>query len=175
MVLWDVTQCTLVEGNVTPCTLVEGNVTPCTLIEGNVTPCTLVEGNVTPCILVEGKLKFTIVRISNLIWQVVLVHSMKVYGVVEALLHSFLTSVLDRDAWSVLCPNHFIIEEVKKPLVPTEKRAALAPELVRTICRRKFSSLLGVKPFIHTCYTIQLIHYSHFKTYSLQHLKPIKC
>ena len=24
-------------------------------------------------------------------------------------------------------------------------------------------------------YTIQLIHYSHFKTHSLQHLKPIKC
>ena len=27
----------------------------------------------------------------------------------------------------------------------------------------------------HTCYTIQLMHYSHFKTQSLQHLKPIKC
>ena len=27
----------------------------------------------------------------------------------------------------------------------------------------------------HTCYTIQLRHYSHFKTHSLQHLKPIKC
>ena len=26
----------------------------------------------------------------------------------------------------------------------------------------------------HTCYTIQLMHYSHFKTHSLQHLKPIK-
>jgi len=25
-----------------------------------------------------------------------------------------------------------------------------------------------------TCYTIQLMHYSHFKTHSLQHLKPIK-
>ena len=25
------------------------------------------------------------------------------------------------------------------------------------------------------CYTIQLMHYSHFKTHSLQHLKPIKC
>ena len=25
----------------------------------------------------------------------------------------------------------------------------------------------------HTCYTIQLMHYSHFKTHSLQHLKPI--
>ena len=26
-----------------------------------------------------------------------------------------------------------------------------------------------------TCYTIQLMHCSHFKTQSLQHLKPIKC
>jgi len=26
-----------------------------------------------------------------------------------------------------------------------------------------------------TCYTIQLMHYSHFKTQSLQHLKPINC
>jgi hypothetical protein len=25
------------------------------------------------------------------------------------------------------------------------------------------------------CYTIQLMHYLHFKTHSLQHLKPIKC
>jgi hypothetical protein len=25
------------------------------------------------------------------------------------------------------------------------------------------------------CYTIQLMHYSQFKTHSLQHLKPIKC
>jgi hypothetical protein len=29
--------------------------------------------------------------------------------------------------------------------------------------------------FTDTCYTIQLMHYSHFKTHSLQHLKPIKC
>jgi len=27
----------------------------------------------------------------------------------------------------------------------------------------------------HTCYTTQLMHYSHFKAQSLQHLKPIKC
>ena len=27
----------------------------------------------------------------------------------------------------------------------------------------------------HTCYTIQLMHYSHPKTQSLQHLKPLKC
>jgi len=26
----------------------------------------------------------------------------------------------------------------------------------------------------NTCYTIQLMHYLHFKTHSLQHLKPIK-
>jgi len=25
------------------------------------------------------------------------------------------------------------------------------------------------------CYTVQLMHYSHFKTQSLQHLNPIKC
>jgi hypothetical protein len=31
------------------------------------------------------------------------------------------------------------------------------------------------KPPKHTCYTIQLVHYSHFNTHSLQHLKPIKC
>jgi hypothetical protein len=27
----------------------------------------------------------------------------------------------------------------------------------------------------HTCYTIQLMHYSQFKIQSLQHLNPIKC
>jgi hypothetical protein len=27
----------------------------------------------------------------------------------------------------------------------------------------------------NTCYTVQLTHYSHFKTHSLQHSKPIKC
>jgi hypothetical protein len=26
----------------------------------------------------------------------------------------------------------------------------------------------------HTCYTVQLAHYSRFKTHSLQHLKPLK-
>jgi len=26
-----------------------------------------------------------------------------------------------------------------------------------------------------SCYAIQLMHYSHFKTQSLRHLKPIKC
>jgi len=29
--------------------------------------------------------------------------------------------------------------------------------------------------YIHICYKIQLMHYSHFKTQSLQHLKQIKC
>jgi len=36
-------------------------------------------------------------------------------------------------------------------------------------------SLLSHRACCHTCYTIQLMHYSHFKTHSLQHLKPIKC
>ena len=27
----------------------------------------------------------------------------------------------------------------------------------------------------HTCYSTQIMHYSHFKTQSFQHLKPIKC
>ena len=29
--------------------------------------------------------------------------------------------------------------------------------------------------FSSSCYTTQLMHYSHFKTQSLPHLKPIKC
>ena len=35
--------------------------------------------------------------------------------------------------------------------------------------------LMSHRACCHTCYTIQLMHYSHFKTQSLQHLKPIKC
>ena len=34
--------------------------------------------------------------------------------------------------------------------------------------------LLSHRACCHTCYTIQLMHYSHFKIQSLQHLKPIK-
>jgi len=37
------------------------------------------------------------------------------------------------------------------------------------------SSLISHRACCHTCYTIQLMHYSHCKTHSLQHLKPIKC
>jgi hypothetical protein len=43
------------------------------------------------------------------------------------------------------------------------------------------SLLLRSKIFLHqlkmsfTCYTIQRMHYSHLKTHSLQHLRPIKC
>jgi hypothetical protein len=38
-------------------------------------------------------------------------------------------------------------------------------------------SLMSHRACCHTCYTIQLMHYSHFKsaTQSLHHLKPIKC
>ena len=36
-------------------------------------------------------------------------------------------------------------------------------------------SLMSHRACCHTCYTIQLMHYSHFKTQSLQNLKPIKC
>ena len=38
-----------------------------------------------------------------------------------------------------------------------------------------FLSLMSHRACCHTCYTIQLMHYSHFNTQSLQHLKPIKC
>jgi hypothetical protein len=38
-----------------------------------------------------------------------------------------------------------------------------------------YSLLNFVNSKIYTFYTIQLMHYSHFKTQSLQHLKPIKC
>ena len=37
------------------------------------------------------------------------------------------------------------------------------------------SNLFYFGTTLNTCYTIQLMHYSHFKTQSLQHLKPIKC
>jgi hypothetical protein len=37
------------------------------------------------------------------------------------------------------------------------------------------SGLRETKHVSITCYTIQLMHYSHFKTQSLQHLKLIKC
>jgi len=38
-----------------------------------------------------------------------------------------------------------------------------------------YFSLMLHRACCHTCYTIQLVHYSHLKTQSLQHLKPIKC
>jgi hypothetical protein len=41
--------------------------------------------------------------------------------------------------------------------------------------KRGFLSLMSHHACYHTCYTTQLMHYSHFKTQSLQHLKPIKC
>ena len=36
-------------------------------------------------------------------------------------------------------------------------------------------SLMSHRACCHTCYTIQLMHYSHFKTQQLQHLKSIIC
>ena len=38
-----------------------------------------------------------------------------------------------------------------------------------------FKGLMSHRACCHTCYTVQLMHYSHFRTQSLQHLKPIKC
>ena len=35
------------------------------------------------------------------------------------------------------------------------------------------SPLMSHRACCYTCYTIQLMHYSHFKTQSLQHLNPI--
>ena len=41
-------------------------------------------------------------------------------------------------------------------------------------CHKTFSN--AEDKICHSvCYTIQFMHYSHFKTHSLQHLKPIKC
>jgi len=39
----------------------------------------------------------------------------------------------------------------------------------------KLRSLMSQRACCHTCYAIQLMHYSHFKRHSLQNLKPIKC
>jgi hypothetical protein len=36
-------------------------------------------------------------------------------------------------------------------------------------------SLMSHRVCCHTCYTIQLMHCLHYKTHSLQYLKPIKC
>ena len=59
--------------------------------------------------------------------------------------------------WSHCVKNEEVLHRVK------EKRNILN------------KSLLSHRACCHTCYTIQLMHYSQFKTQSLQHLKPIKC
>ena len=41
--------------------------------------------------------------------------------------------------------------------------------------RKNRMYLMSHRASCHTCYTIQLMHYLHFKTQLLQHLKPIKC
>ena len=38
-----------------------------------------------------------------------------------------------------------------------------------------FKTLIFYEKDHRICYTVQIMHYSHFKTHSLQHLKPIKC
>ena len=43
--------------------------------------------------------------------RVILVHAMKADGGVEILLHSLLTSALDRGKWSALCPQLFTSKE----------------------------------------------------------------
>jgi len=70
MVLWDAIPCTLVEGN----NILEAS---CKMLVFLYTTYMGVTFQKTT------KLKFTILRISNLIWQVVLVLSMKAYGVME--------------------------------------------------------------------------------------------
>jgi hypothetical protein len=39
------------------------------------------------------------------------VHSMKIYGTVEAYIHSFVTSTLDDDEWSTTLPGCFYYRE----------------------------------------------------------------
>jgi len=45
--------------------------------------------------------------------------------------------------------------------------------LYKGSCFEKYHSVTYYQTIF--CYTIQLMHYSHFKTQSLQHLKSIKC
>jgi len=45
----------------------------------------------------------------------------------------------------------------------------------RNMQPRNLNTRVILKSYCHSCYAIQLMHYSHFKTQSLQHLKPIKC
>ena len=49
------------------------------------------------------------------------------------------------------------------------------PMLYKVTWTCSFWSLMSHRACCHTCYTIQLMHYSRFKTHSVQHLKPIKC
>jgi len=44
-----------------------------------------------------------------------------------------------------------------------------------TVCVTQLWNTVLVKEQKRTCYTIQLMRYSHFKTQSFQHIKPIKC
>jgi hypothetical protein len=55
-----------------------------------------------------------------------------------------------------------IQEQIKRKLKP------------RNICYLSVQKFLSSSLLYKTCYTIQLMHYSHFTTQSLQHLKPIK-
>jgi hypothetical protein len=61
------------------------------------------------------------------------------------------------------------------PLKTNGRRLYLRTQSVPRCKHFSSRSLMSHRACCHTCYTIQLMHYSHFKTHSLQHLKPIKC
>jgi len=44
-----------------------------------------------------------------------------------------------------------------------------------TVAQDEATDIYWTKLMELTCYAIQLMHYSHFKTQSLQYLKSIKC
>jgi len=58
-------------------------------------------------------------------------------------------------------------------LIPLKNVTTHNRQLKAKITLEYFSSYAKLGDI--SCYTIQLMHYSHFKTQSLQHLKPIKC
>jgi len=69
-------------------------------------------------------------------------------------------------------------KKLNSPNLKHQTKCTLYKNLIRPIltygskCRPLLKKLTYALNF---CYTIQLMHYSHFKTQSLQHLKPIKC
>jgi hypothetical protein len=84
-------------------------------------------------------------------------YAMKTYGEVKVQIHSYFTSTLDRDEWSVSRPGRFTPRE--KPPNTHSKEAGWTPEPILTMRRKVSFSCKESNPYssivkpVADCYT----------------------